>query len=157
MSAWSWSKLFVYDDALQPSQKKPCWDFFCLHLHFCFLCLILFLMSLGWTWIEQGLMCLAQRHNTVLSVSLKPTTPLSHIKHSTIRLLPSLERCSTKQWIKCLTQGHVATLTIHHLRCTVFCGSELFAKIISRWQKSPLARKELKPTHWNCSWMQMFT
>ena len=45
---------------------------------------------LGWTSTEQGLMCLAQGHNTVTLVRLKPTTPLSRVKHSTTEPLRSI-------------------------------------------------------------------
>ena len=38
---------------------------------------------LGPTSTKQGLMCLAQGHNTVKSVRLEPTTPQSRVKQST--------------------------------------------------------------------------
>ena len=40
--------------------------------------------------LKQGLMCLAQGHNTVMLVRLEPTTPLSRVKHSTTEPLHSL-------------------------------------------------------------------
>ena len=38
---------------------------------------------LGWTSTKLGLMCLAQRHNTVMPVRLEPAVPRSWVKHST--------------------------------------------------------------------------
>ena len=46
---------------------------------------------LGWTSTKQGLMCLAQGHNTVPWVRLEPATPYSRVKHSAtepLRYLP---------------------------------------------------------------------
>ena len=54
--------LFVCFDSLRPSQQ-----FF----------------SYGLTSTKQGLMCLAQGHNTVMLVRLEPATPRSRVKHST--------------------------------------------------------------------------
>ena len=38
---------------------------------------------LGWTRTKQGLICLAEGHNTVMTVRLEPATPWSPVKHST--------------------------------------------------------------------------
>ena len=38
---------------------------------------------LGSASTKQGLMCLAQGHNTVTPVRLEPAAPLSQVKHST--------------------------------------------------------------------------
>ena len=47
------------------------------------------------SWVEpvtkQGLMCLAQGHNSVTSVRLEPATPWSQVKHSTTEPLHSLK------------------------------------------------------------------
>ena len=45
---------------------------------------------LGWTSTKLELMCLAQGHNTVTPVRLKPEAPLSWVKHSTTEPLRSL-------------------------------------------------------------------
>ena len=42
---------------------------------------------LCWTSTKQGLMCLAQGHNPVMQVRLKPTTPWSRVKHYTTQPL----------------------------------------------------------------------
>ena len=44
---------------------------------------------LGWTSTKQGLMCLAQGHNTVTPVRLEPLTPRSQVKYSTTEPLRS--------------------------------------------------------------------
>ena len=44
---------------------------------------------LGWTSTKQGLMCLAQGHNTVTPVRLEPATSRSWVKHFTNELLHS--------------------------------------------------------------------
>ena len=44
---------------------------------------------LGWTSTKLGLMCLAQGHNAVTPVRLKPVAPQSGVKHSTTELLNS--------------------------------------------------------------------
>ena len=41
---------------------------------------------LGWTSTKQGIMCLAQGHNAMTQVRLKPATPGSRLKHSTTEL-----------------------------------------------------------------------
>ena len=45
---------------------------------------------LGWTSYKQGLMCLAQGHNTVTPVMLEPAPPQPRVKHSTTEPLCSL-------------------------------------------------------------------
>ena len=42
---------------------------------------------LGWTSVKLGLMCLAQRHNAVVPVSIQPAAPRSRVKHSTTETL----------------------------------------------------------------------
>ena len=44
------------------------------------------LVFLGLTSTKQGLMCLAQGHNTVTLTKLKPPTPQSQVKHSPTEL-----------------------------------------------------------------------
>ena len=45
---------------------------------------------LGWTCTKQGSMCLAQRHNTLTPVRLKPVASRSPVKHSITEPLCSL-------------------------------------------------------------------
>ena len=45
---------------------------------------------LGWTSTKQGLMCLAQGHNTLTPVRLEPAILQSPVKHSTTKPLGSL-------------------------------------------------------------------
>ena len=70
------------------------WLFPCDDTLFCLFDLILYVpvnnfsfmlgrVFLGWTSTKQGLMCLAQGHNTMMSVRLQPITPQSWVKHST--------------------------------------------------------------------------
>ena len=74
-----------------------------LHLLLClfvFVCLILYVpvnnlsvtsgqVYLGWTSTKQGLMCLAQGHNAVTQMRLKPRALRSWVKHSTTEPLRS--------------------------------------------------------------------
>ena len=46
---------------------------------------------LGWTGTKQGLMCLAQGHNPVMTVRLELATPRSRVKHSTTEF-PNMDR-----------------------------------------------------------------
>ena len=50
---------------------------------------------LGWTSTKLGIMCLAQGHNAVTPVRLKPVAPRSRVKHSTTEPLRSLHYSST--------------------------------------------------------------
>ena len=58
------------------------------------------LVLLGWTSTKQTKKCLAQRHNAVPPVRLKPATPPSRFKHSTIETPHSSEQAKSYQAMK---------------------------------------------------------
>ena len=57
---------------------------------------------LGWTSTKQGLICLAQGHNTVTPVRLEPRTLRSRVNHSTTEPL-----CSQKNTASFNTKAHL--------------------------------------------------
>ena len=56
---------------------------------------------LGWTNTKLGLMCFAQGHSAVTPARLKPTAPLSRVKHSTTESMPSLSPLSHPTSVVC--------------------------------------------------------
>ena len=77
-------------------QKKNNFQICSLILSICLVDLIPYIpvniFSVMSSWVEPvlRLMCLAQGHNIVTPVRLKPATPLSQVKHSTTEALRSL-------------------------------------------------------------------
>ena len=71
---------------------------------------------LGWTSAKLGLMCLAQGHNAVMPVSLKPAAPRSRVKHSTTEPLHQqiTEDPNLKLWN---TTNIFIKMSIIHLWC----------------------------------------
>ena len=70
---------------------------------------------LGLTSTKQGLMCLAQGHNAVTAVRLKPASSLSQVKHSTTEPLQSLS-----QWFNMyalLSSRDASELTSTSIHC----------------------------------------